>query len=118
METEARNVSESRLHEELAASYGIFAGTPEATAILRFTPERARWVAAERWHPQQESDWLEDGRFELRIPYSRTEELILDIMGYGPDVEVASPTTLRREVANRLARAAMQYERNSTRLTD
>jgi proteasome accessory factor C len=45
-------IAESTLNRELASSYGIFAGKPTATAILRFTAHRARWVANEIWHPQ------------------------------------------------------------------
>lgn len=108
-EQTACDVSEDHLHEQLAASYGIFAGLPEHAAILRFTPERARWVASEQWHPEQECQWLEDGRYELRVPYARPEELVLDIMSYGPGVEVAAPAALRREVARRLTQAASQY---------
>lgn len=37
-------------------------------AVLRFTPQRARWVAEEQWHPQQQGRMLEDGSYELRIP--------------------------------------------------
>ena len=44
--------------EELAAhfdrSYGIFSGPPEHVAKLRFSPEMARWVSEENWHPDQQ----------------------------------------------------------------
>src|SRR3972149_5809129 len=39
------------------------------TAVLRFTPERARWVAEELWHPQQKGR-MENGCYILQIPYS------------------------------------------------
>ncbi len=106
----ARYISESTLDKELAASYGIFAGKPAATAVLRFTPKRARWVADETWHPQQQSRWLEDGRYELAIPYADPRELVMDILKYGADVEVVSPPALRQEIATRLQAAAGQYE--------
>lgn len=35
---------------------------------------------------------------------------MLDILRYGPDVEVLKPESLRREVAARLRRAARQYD--------
>ena len=34
-------------------------------ASLLFSPERSRWVASERWHPEQKGRYLEDGRYEL-----------------------------------------------------
>ncbi len=60
----ALNVSESKLNEHFATAYGIFAGMPKQVAVLRFTAERARWVADEQWHPRQAGRFLEDGRYE------------------------------------------------------
>ena len=51
----ARAVAETTLNRELASAYGIFAGAPVATAVLRFTAKRTRWVADETSHPQQQS---------------------------------------------------------------
>ena len=107
----AKRVPESTLDRELASAYGIFAGFPRATAVLVFTAQRARWVAGETWHPEQESRWLEDGRYELRIPYSSDKELIMDILKYGADVTVASPPELREAVKKQLDAAANQYWR-------
>lgn len=109
LDAPAEDVSPERLDDELAGSYGIFSGTPTATAILRFTAERARWVSAETWHPLQQSVWLPDGSYELSVPYHRDEELILDILRYGPDVEVLAPPTLREAVKARLAAAVERY---------
>ena len=53
-----------------ASSYGIFGGQADKVAVLRFTRERARWVADEVWHPEQQGKWLEDGTYELKIPYN------------------------------------------------
>jgi len=110
----AKAVAESTLNRELATSYGIFAGQPRATAVLRFTAKRARWVADETWHPQQQSQWLADGRYELRIPYSDERELVMDILKYGADVEVAAPKALREAVKEQLESAVGQYQRGET----
>lgn len=107
----AKAVAESTLNRELASSYGIFAGKPHATAVLRFTAKRARWVAEEIWHPEQESRWLEDGRFELRLPYSDDRELLMDIFKHGAEVEVVAPDALREAAKKQLDGAASQYRR-------
>ncbi|MEQ1593367.1 MAG: WYL domain-containing protein, partial [Thiobacillaceae bacterium] len=107
----AKAVPESTLNKELASAYGIFAGQPVATAVLRFTTRRARWVADENWHPQQKIRWLDDGRYELCVPYSNDKELIMDILKYGADVEVIAPDNLREAVKNQLDAAASQYRR-------
>ncbi len=97
------------LDAHLSSSYGIFSGAPDASAILRFSPERARWVADETWHPAQTSRWLDDGRFELTIPYHETPELVMDILKHGAEVEVIAPTQLRNAVAAELTRALSHY---------
>ncbi len=44
-------------------------------------------------------------------PYNHTTELVMDILKYGPDVEVVGPDSLRREVAERLRQTAELYRR-------
>ncbi|WP_293652566.1 WYL domain-containing protein, partial [Thiolapillus sp.] len=78
-------------------------------ALLRFSAGRARWVAHERWHPQQQGRFDEQGRYLLQIPYSQDTELLLDILRYGADVEVLEPDTLRRRVKAALGMALQQY---------
>jgi len=109
LDEEAVAVDSEQLDGHYASAYGIFSGEPEHTAVLQFTPERARWVARERWHPHQQGEFLENGAYELRIPYSRSPELVMDILKYGPDVEVMSPESLRKEVAKRLRKAVDRY---------
>jgi len=109
LELKAKPVAEQTLNEVLASGYGIFTGKADKRARLRFTPTQARWVAAERWHPEQASRFDGDGSYHLEIPYSNASELIMDILRYGPDVEVLGPPDLRREVEKRLAEALDRY---------
>jgi len=113
LDTPATDIAEETLDAHFAAGYGIFGGAAQFTAVLRFTPERARWVADERWHPDQEGATLADGRFELRFPYSDHRELVMDILKHGPEVEVVGPPELRRAVAEKLRAALVQYEKDS-----
>lgn len=107
----AHTVPDAELDGYFASSYGIFSGKANRIAVLRFSVERARWVADERWHPQQIGQFLTDGRYELRIPYRDPRELVMDILRHGADVEVVEPRTLREEVVRRLERALQQYSR-------
>jgi proteasome accessory factor C len=111
LEERAVDVPEADLNEYFASAYGIFSGKSNKTAVLRFTPERARWVADERWHPQQVGQFLTDGRYELRIPYRDARELVMDVLRHGAEVEVVGPEHLQQAVANELERAARQYGR-------
>lgn len=72
-------------------------------------PERACWVAAEHWHPEQEGAFLDDGNYQLRLPYSNDPELIMDVLKYGPDCEVVAPAGLRENVVGLLKAAARKY---------
>jgi predicted DNA-binding transcriptional regulator YafY len=105
----ALDVAENDLDDHYATAYGIFGGKADKIAILRFTPERARWVADEQWHPQQEGKWLPDGSYELRIPYREAAELVMDVMRHGADVEIVAPAQLRQRVGDQLSRAAARY---------
>jgi len=105
----AQDVADAALEEHLSAAYGIFAGAPEQIAVLRFSPERARWVSRERWHSRQEGHFLPDGRYELRVPYGNPLELVMDILRYGPEVEVLAPNSLRSSVRERLEQTLAVY---------
>ncbi|GAB3679082.1 helix-turn-helix transcriptional regulator [Salinisphaera aquimarina] len=97
------------LDAELGGGYGIFSGAPAHIAILRFSASAARWVADEQWHPEQQGRWCEDGCYELHVPYAASEELLKDVLAYGPEVEVLGPDALRARIAERLAAAAALY---------
>ncbi len=108
--TVADEVPIAELEEHFASAYGIFAGKANKTAILRFTAGRARWVADERWHPRQTGQFLTDGSYELRLPYRDERELVMDILRYGPEVEVVGPLALRVTVAAQLRTAVKRYQ--------
>ncbi|HWP94789.1 MAG TPA: WYL domain-containing transcriptional regulator [Gammaproteobacteria bacterium] len=109
LDEEAREIPDAELDRHFATAYGIFAGEPSAVAVLCFTPRRARWVAEEQWHPQQQGRFLDDGSYELRVPYGDPTELIMDILKYGPDVEVRAPEALREAVKEKLESALARY---------
>lgn len=109
-ETQSDTIPKDQLDAHFCGAYGIFAGRPDKEALLRFRGATAERVAEERWHPDQRASWLEDGRYELRVPYRDPRELVLDIMRHGPEVEVAAPLDLREEIQRRHQAAAALYE--------
>lgn len=110
LQTRADDIDDSVLDEHYASAYGIFAGRADKTAVLRFSAERARWVADERWHPRQTGQFLTDGRYELHVPYRDPRELMMDVLRHGAHVEVVSPPALRAAVAGQLKAAFKPYE--------
>ena len=111
LEDVARDVPEEELDRQLASSYGIFSGPPKNWATIVFSPKAARWVADERWHSQQQGRFLPDGRYELKVPYSNSRELLMDVLHYGSDAEIVEPPVLRDQARALLALAISNYER-------
>ncbi len=109
IEEAAREVADESMDRVLGAGYGIFSGAETQTAVLRFTPERARWVADEVWHSRQAGRVEADGSYVLELPYSQEPELVMDLLRHGAGVRVLAPESLRATVARELAEAARQY---------
>jgi predicted DNA-binding transcriptional regulator YafY len=107
---DAKNLDQEEVRKFLSESYGIFSGKPKAKAVLRFTPQIAKWVEAEEWHPKQKSHYDKEGYYILEIPYSDERELVLDIMRYGDEVKVLRPTSLQELVKSKLKKALKQYK--------
>ena len=106
----ARDLPDAELDQHLASSYGIFSGTPKGTATIIFSAKAARWVADEHWHSKQVGRFLPDGRYELKIPYSNAKELLMDVLRYGADAQIAEPESLRQQARTLLQLALSAYE--------
>ena len=105
----AMDVLDADINAAVDAGYGIFAGAPKGWATIKFTPERARWVAGEIWHPHQRSSTQADGSYVLEIPYSDERELMGDLLRFGADVEVMAPPDLRSRIKRALHEAVGRY---------
>lgn len=91
--------------------YGIFSRAPINTAILKFTKKAGRWIRATEWHPDQKMSLMPDGAVLLEVPYSNSQELSMEILRYGSDVEVLAPDDLRQSISDTLQNAARLYTR-------
>ena len=110
LETKARDVAKAELDEYLKSGYGIFAGRDVEWAALKFTPQAARWVASQTWHSSQRARFEKDGSYVLEVPYADDRELMMEILKFGPDIEVLGPRALREKVRTQLAAALENYE--------
>ena len=109
LETRAKEVPLKQVQAEMDGGYGIYAGAKRQSATLRVSAQAAQWVSREEWHPDQQGRWLEDGAYELKVPYSDDTELVMDVLRQGAQVEVLSPPSLRKLVHVRLEEAASTY---------
>jgi predicted DNA-binding transcriptional regulator YafY len=105
----AKELDPAALQAAFDSSYGIFSGGPVTWATLRFSPERARWVAQEQWHDDQHASTQPDGSYHLQIPYSDHRELIMDILKHGAHCEVLEPQSLRSAVGEEVKRMGEKY---------
>ena len=111
LDAKARHVAVKDLEGALDAGYGIYGGASAKLrwATLVFDAEAAQWVSNEEWHAQQKSRWLDDGRYELQVPYSDPTELTMDILRHGDSVTVMADKVLVASIRQRLQQAAARY---------
>jgi len=109
LDERAKEVPKGELEEYLSSGYGIFAGRKVEWATIRFTPLAARWVSAQRWHSKQKARTEADGSYVLELPYAGDQELLMDVLKYGPEAEVLAPPALRERAAKQLREAAAKY---------
>ena len=105
----AQEVAMKNVESEMDAGYGIYAGGTRRWAVLVFDAQAAPWASREEWHPEQQGRWLDDGCFEMRLPYVDDTELVMDLLRQGEQVRVVEPAELVQAVRQRLRAAAMQY---------
>ena len=110
-EERAKAVDLREVEREFNSGYGIFGGTRVSWAKLRFAPSRARWVAQERWHPDQRGRADAEGAYVLEVPYTDSRELMMDILKYGSEVEVLGPSSLVTTVAGEIRKRAAALPR-------
>lgn len=106
----AIEIGDAELDDQLGAGYGIFAGSDVRWTRLRFSAERARWVAGEKWHPNQRGRFDAQGRWLLDLPYADPRELVMDILRHVPEVEVLWPDELAALVRERLVRGLKKMD--------
>ena len=109
MDLDAKDIDREQLLKTMQSGYGIFGGQAKAWAEFKFTPERARWVQHEEWHPDQKGTLHKDGSYTLEVPYSDERELIGDILRMGPDVKVLGPAPLVKQMKDALQKMQKQY---------
>jgi predicted DNA-binding transcriptional regulator YafY len=109
VDEESIEVTRDVLSAHFDQSYGIFSGPAEHVAELCFTPEMARWISEESWHPDQQGAFQADGSWLLKLPFSNSRELIMDVLRYGADVEVLAPAFLREAVAAEAKKTSKIY---------
>jgi len=102
-------VDPKELAKIFGTSYGIFNGSADNEARIRFKGIAVEEVPKESWHPKQRGQFVSPNLFELVVPYHDDRELIMDILRWGELAEVVEPLELRAKIKNRLKAALKSY---------
>ncbi len=90
-------------------TFGIFQNRQNFNVVLRFTPERSRWIKSEIWHEGQTEEFQDDGSLVRSIPASHEQEIMMEILKHGSHVEVLEPDWLREKVILEITDAMKKY---------
>jgi hypothetical protein len=77
--------------------------------VLRFTPERSRWIRDEIWHEGQTESVHDDGSLVRTIPVSHEGEIMMEILKHGSQVEVLEPKWLREKIITEINESVKIY---------
>jgi len=91
--------------------YGVFQKGCTTYVKLRFTQRVAPFVREEIWHVDQEQICNDDGSLDLIVPVASYEEIEMEILRYGPDVEVLEPDDLRRLIYDKVRATYLIYNK-------
>ena len=94
----------------LENTFGIFQNRESFNVVLRFTPERSRWVIGDLWHERQGEVIEADGSLVLTIPACHEAEIMMEILKHGSQVEVLEPRWLRERVIDEMKNAVKKYQ--------
>jgi predicted DNA-binding transcriptional regulator YafY len=98
------------------SSWGIWqAGDTLEEVVLRFAPECAARIREVVWHPDAQLTEMEDGSIELRIQVASEVEMRPWVLGWGAQVEVIGPASLRDHVAETMRQGVRTYDRHLSR---
>ncbi len=90
-------------------AYGIFTGTADKKALIKFTGIAAEEMQQQVWHPKQRIIRADEKELLLEIPFSRDTELLMDVFRWGQLAEILEPNDLRIKAIENLNSALKSY---------
>lgn len=94
----------------LSGAWGIwFTNAEPVEVVLQFSPRAGRRVRETRWHPTQQITEQADGSLIWRAKVAEPIEMRPWIRGWGPDVIVLAPESLRRSIAAEAEQTLKHY---------
>ena len=90
-------------------SWGVYAGESVNVRVL-MTGKAARIVQMGKHHPSEEIIKIDDNKIEYRVTVSGTEEICRWLLGFGGDITVIEPDSLKKEVQKRAGNILKNYK--------
>lgn len=87
------------IKEYLRWNFGILSSIESIEVCIKFAPDIAPWIQEQVWHANQVVERQPDGSLLLSFSVADFREIKREILKYGSQVEVISPTALRDEVS-------------------
>ena len=79
------------------------------SVVLRFEPLTARYVESQPLHESQKVSVLSSGKVDVELYVCLTQELKMQILSYGSNVEIVKPEKLRQEISDELKKSIDKY---------
>jgi predicted DNA-binding transcriptional regulator YafY len=98
------------LSQHLGQSVGIFSGAQTQDYVIRLSPQAARWIEEDPWHPEQKIEPDKDGHVILTVKAFHDTEIIQRVMRLGMEAELLAPDSCRAEIARIVKELSQRYE--------
>jgi predicted DNA-binding transcriptional regulator YafY len=96
--------------EYFRTSFGLIKGDEPCQVVLRFTPEKSKWIRDRVWHKEQATRMLGDGSLEVSMPVAELSEIAREVMKHGSGVEVIKPSGLRELIRSEAEKVLNIYK--------
>ena len=93
----------------LSSTWGIWVDGEPVTVRLRFHHTQRQRLLETHWHPSQKIHDQADGSVIWEAQVAEPREMLSWIRGWGPDVEVLEPASIREQIAIDADRTARLY---------
>ena len=97
------------LEEYLERGWSLQADARQENIVLRFDREIASWIASCKFHPHQKITLQSDGSALFEVTVAGVDEIKHWILGFGENVEVLKPESLRASIASTCNKMARMY---------
>jgi predicted DNA-binding transcriptional regulator YafY len=95
--------------DSINSAWGIVADGELITVKLHFKPKIGKTVLASLWHPSQKFDLQDDGSVIATFKVRNVADFRTWVLGWGNDVEVLEPETLREQLVNLFKALLAEY---------